>query len=209
MIRDAARKLAHRLVLWDAGRRLWQRRQLRAWDRKGRPAPPPPRFKQHLVAAYAKRFAREVLVETGTFLGDMLFAVRDSFRTIYSIELDPWLYRRARRRFGRYRHIHLVPGNSSEMLPFVLSRIDRPALFWLDAHQMAGGVRGFQVTPVARELEQILLDDRDDVILIDDARLFTGIGYPTIDQVRERILAQRPGCAFEVEDDVIRAHPPV
>lgn len=45
-------------------------------------------------------------------------------------------------------------------------------------------------------------------MLIDDARLFTGIdGYPTIAQVKEMVTASRPDASFDCNDDIIRIVP--
>jgi hypothetical protein len=43
-----------------------------------------------------------------------------------------------------------MPGR--HLLPGVLVAVDEPCLFWLDAHAMASGVRGQDVTPIDREL---------------------------------------------------------
>ena len=200
-------ELKRRLHLWDPSRRVLQHLHLRRWQAGRDTATPPPLFKQRLVASYAAKLASETLVETGTFFGDMVAASRRRFRTIYSIELDPWLFRRAEKRFARYGHIHLVHGDSQDVLSEVLAKIGGPILFWLDAHQMVGGVRGASTTPIVTELEQILGSDlRDYALLIDDARLFAGGDYPTVDEVRDQILERHPDWCFEVEDDAIRSH---
>ncbi len=102
-----------------------------------------------------------------------------------------------------------MPGDSGEVLPAVLAAVGRrPCLFWLDAHQMVGGVRGERVTPVLRELRHVLERRPGDVVLVDDARLFTGaFDYPTLDQVAELAAAARPGWNLEVADDIVRLIP--
>ena len=74
---------------------LRQRRQAKAllkWQRSGRPAPPPHQVKQAILRKYASKFNTRVLVETGTFLGDMIEAMRDNFDKIFSIELSEEYY---------------------------------------------------------------------------------------------------------------------
>lgn len=44
------------------------------------------------VKAYGRAFELSTLVETGTYLGDMVEAQRRSFREVWSIELSPTLY---------------------------------------------------------------------------------------------------------------------
>jgi hypothetical protein len=59
-----------------------------------------------------------------------------------------------------------------------------------------------------RELQ--LIFDRahwEQVILIDDARVFVGQNdYPTLEQLRTFVLKRHPDWAFEVENDIIRIH---
>ena len=45
------------------------------------------------------------------------------------------------------------------------------------------------------------------VILIDDARHFTGAGdYPSLDELRRLVDEWSPGASIEVADDIIRLH---
>lgn len=207
-VRELLRRAIWRTPLYDPIRGWRQGRELRAWERDGRRAPPPPRFKQRLVRVYGKRLGLEVLIETGTFWGDMVAGCRDAFAEIHSIELDPWLHRRARRRFSKDSNVYLLHGDSADLLPKLARRIERPCLFWLDAHAMVGGVRGARLTPVAAELEAVLRRGTEgDAVLVDDVRLFTGRSeYPAIDAVRELVRERRPGWSVEVRDDVLRAH---
>jgi len=47
----------------------------------------------------------------------------------------------------------------------------------------------------------------DHVILIDDAREFTGANdYPTIDELRKFVGDSMPGFHLEVRDDIVRIH---
>ncbi len=210
MMRQLLRRVLFRTSLYDRIRRLRQQRELRFWERRGSSdLPPPPAFKQRLVRDTAERFSLRVLVETGTFFGDMIAATREAFDEIYSIELDRRLYQRATARFRRDDRVRIVPGDSGEMLPAVLATVaGRPCLFWLDAHLIGGGVRGKLTTPIIHELRAVLGSDLDEaVILVDDARLFNEASdYPTLDQVRELVRAGRPDWTLLVEHDIVRIH---
>lgn len=210
MIPKARRLIGRRLFLWAPSRRLWYHLEHLRWRSGGRPATSSPAlFKQRLVAAYAERFSCRTLVETGTFLGDMIAAQRWHFRALYSVELDPTLHRRATERFHRLPHIRLLQGDSGQVLANLLPELEGRVLFWLDAHQMIGGVRGAKTSPILEELNLILASRLDDyVLLIDDARLFTGDDYPSLDDVRAQIHRRHPRWVAEVEHDVIRAHRP-
>lgn len=48
---------------------------------------------------------------------------------------------------------------------------------------------------------------KEHVILIDDARCFTGQeDYPTIRALKEFVMKNRPDYLFEVKDDIFRIH---
>ncbi len=185
---------------WRDGRRL------RRWRRDGRPAPPPEAWKRRLVAAYARRFASPIFIETGTGEGEMAAAMAARARRVVSIELDPRLAKLARYRFRRQSGIEILDGDSGELLPRVLAGIAEPCLFWLDAHATSFGARGPLVTPIRAELAAILAHPvTAHAVLIDDARLFAaGGGYPSLDELRATVAAARPGWRFETADDVVR-----
>jgi hypothetical protein len=151
-----------------------------------------------------------VLIETGTYRGDMLYANRRTFDELHSIELDPGLYETACRRLAGYSHVHIRLGDSAVVLPELLVGIERRLLFWLDGHATWGAGWGPELTPIQEELAAILSHRvRDHVVLIDDARVFSAAGsvYPSIEEVRSLIVRSRPHWVVEVRDDVIRAHP--
>jgi hypothetical protein len=198
--------------LYDTARRAQARWQYIRWRLTGESTVPPPHLvKQRIIREYAKRHGATVLVETGTYLGDMMHAMRNDFVTLHSIELSKELFARAKLRFADRNQIHLHQGDSAAVLPTVLGLLDGPTLFWLDGHYSAGvTAKGAKDTPVAEELSQIFArPETARVILIDDARCFTGSGdYPTLDEVRRMVRAHRPDWVVEVAHDVIRAHPP-
>jgi hypothetical protein len=196
--------------LFDLLNPLRRRVELVVWERKGRPNPAPNLIDQRVVARYGQAFHMRTFVETGTYLGEMVDAVRDKFEKIFSVELDRRLYERARKRFAKCGHISIMHGDSSTVLPEILSQITQPCLFWLDAHFSAGiTARGKTDTPITEELKQILSHPfaREHVILIDDARLFIGeSGYPTQEDLRSLVLGALPEWVVQVEDDIICAH---
>jgi len=179
----------------------------REWLKNGKPVPPPHIVKQLAVREYAERFRLGCLVETGTYLGEMIEAVRGMFDRIYSIELDAALYDGARKKFRRYRQITLLHGDSGTVLKDVLAELDRPALFWLDGHYSGGETaRGELETPVMKELENIYRHPhaRNHVILIDDARCFDNErDYPGIATIEASAKAAGYD-RVEVKDDIIR-----
>jgi hypothetical protein len=123
------------------------------WERKGKPLPTPERIKQDIVKDYAKSFSLRTFIETGTYHGGMVHAVKRCFERIWSIELDKNLCEEARQRFRRDHHISIVQGDSGEVLPEILASVDTPSLFWLDGHYSGGDTaKGKLETPIRIEL---------------------------------------------------------
>jgi hypothetical protein len=186
---------------------LTRRRVAFQWRMRGRPLPPPHVVKQLVILGYQRSRHFDTFVETGTFTGEMVEAMRPHFRRIISIEMAPQIHRQALRRFEHDPRVELLLGDSAAMLPGVLEQIRQAALFWLDGHFMGGNTaRGRDDSPVRSELSALLSHPvRRHLVLIDDARLFTGTaGYPTIEELRTWIVRERPGSRVEVEDDIIR-----
>ncbi len=187
-----------------------KRQELAEWEKRGRPVPPPHLLKEQTLTTYARRFGLRILVETGTYYGDMVAAMIDHFDHIYSIELSEELYRQAMKRFAGHGQVHLLCGNSGRELRGIVEKLDRPALFWLDAHY-SGGVtaRGPEDSPIYDELSQILgTAEANHVIVIDDARLFgTDPHYPSMQQLTDFVRSRKPDADVAVLDDSIRITP--
>jgi hypothetical protein len=179
------------------------------WRLAGRPIPPPPPVKHAVIKHYQSRFGLRVFVETGTFAGDMIDAVKPRFERIVSIELDPGWHARAVQRFRSDSHVSLLQGDSGVRLQEVLASLTEPALFWLDAHY-SGPVtaRGLVDSPIAQELAALRAHPvKGHVVLIDDMRDFTGRdGYPTVAELVAWIRDADPDAVVEVKDDILRWH---
>jgi len=107
------------------------------------------------------------------------------------------------------KNITIIHGDSGEVLGEVLAHINQPCLFWLDGHYSGGiTVKGELETPIRRELSHIFRHSIAGchVIIIDDARGFTGeYDYPTIEELRD--ISRLAGFdSFEVKNDIIRIH---
>ena len=188
------------------------KREIARWGRRGYPAPPPHAQKQEVLLAYAQRYGLRILVETGTYHGEMVAAMKGFFAEVISIELSPMLYAKARERFQRDRNVTLVQGDSGQEIGRVVAQLRQPALFWLDGHYSAGETAcGDKETPILEELGHILAaGDIGHVIIIDDARCFgSEPSYPTVEEVKRFVLARRENVAISIEHDSIRIVPQV
>lgn len=177
------------------------------WRAKGSSIPTPHSMKQRVILDYAARYGAKCLVETGTYRGDMVDAMKDRFLEIHSIEVFEPLFVDAVRQFKRHSNIHIHLGNSADVFVGLLPKLNGPVLFWLDGHFSGEGTGGFgKLAPVMGELQQIGKITGDNVILIDDAREFTGRnGYPSVDELRQWATANDYD-EFEVVDDIMRIH---
>src|SRR5688572_1386649 len=100
-----------------------QEEQLAQWEKNGRPLPPPHIVKQMAIESYRQRFHTEILVETGTYLGDMVEAQRDHFKKIFSIELSERLFNKAQKRFKDHLHVKIFHGDSGSVLNKLMTEI--------------------------------------------------------------------------------------
>ncbi len=187
----------------------WRKLQLileEHWLKDRNYVPPPHIAKQEMILKYASRFNARIFVETGTYMGYMIDAMKDKFSELYSIELSKYLFDRAVNKFREFPHIHFINGNSGIEIPGLLAKLNQPTLFWLDGHY-SGGVtaKADLETPILKELSTILNHPiKENVILIDDARLFNGTNdYPTIDQLQGFLKNYSTDLEMEIEQDII------
>ena len=130
--------------------------QFHKWEKNGCPIPPPHIVKQMTITEYKDKYGYGVLVETGTFMGDMVEAQKKIFQKIFSIELEIDLANKAIKRFHNDKNVTIVQGDSGKVLPKILSDMNEPAIFWLDGHYSAGiTAKGEKECPIFEELDAI------------------------------------------------------
>lgn len=204
------RYIKNRPRLQSLASKMRDRYDYAKWVVFGRPAPPPHSVKRKLVLKYAGAHQLRTFVETGTYKGQMVDAVHPHFDTVYSIELSDSLFTAARERFKNHKNVQLLHGDSGAQLRELLSHIDEPCLFWLDAHYSGDETAlGDTETPILAELECIF--DRccpKDVVLIDDARCFNGTHtYPTMEALRAFVERKTSRSELHVNHDVVAIEP--
>ena len=179
------------------------------WDHGARQGPPPSAVKRELLRATARERCLHTLVETGTYKGDTVRALRSEFSTIYSIELDYALYHKAVQRCRNQQNARLFQGDSAVLIPQVLRELKDPTLFWLDAHYSGGETAKSDLeTPILAELTAIFAQaPAGSVVFIDDHRDFVGgaTDYPTAERIEQNAFAA--GFTFAVKDDIMQLYP--
>ncbi|MFT5663251.1 MAG: hypothetical protein ACI9JR_000634 [Gammaproteobacteria bacterium] len=203
-------KLLIPLPLIRIKRNYWLAKEVKRWQSEGYTIPPSHAVKQAIINNYGRHYGYSNLVETGTYKGQMIEAQKFNFSKIFSIELSEELYEKAKERFKLDRNVEILFGDSGEILPLVVNKLDGPAIFWLDGHYSGSGTaRGSEDCPIFKELGSILsAQNYGHIILIDDARHFVGEGgYPTIPVLKNHILEKWPDYEMNVEHDIIRCVP--
>jgi len=188
-------------------KKLYMRKQLKTWEKNGRPAPPPHIVKQMTIQEYRQKYHCDVLVESGTFRGDMVEAQKKFFKKVISIELAAELFEKAKRKFSKDPNVQILQGDSGEVLSTVMKDMSEPAIFWLDGHYSAfDTAKGSTECPIYKELDCILdAKPLNHVILIDDARDFTGKGdYPAVEALTSYIKKKNKDYQLSIKNDVIR-----
>jgi hypothetical protein len=202
----AFRKLLQRTPVYGLYKALGHYPDYWYWQLRGKPVRSPHLLKQRTVQEYANKYGLRILVETGTYYGEMVAAMKGRFDRIYSVEYDSQLARRAVGKFARNPHIKILEGDSQQVVPELLKSITEPALFWLDAGYYGwAGLQGDKQR-LTTELEAILRHPlHGHVILMDDARGLNGQnGAPTVAELKQRIEAEFPGRQVVVQYDILR-----
>jgi len=211
MLRNLKRSIKE-TALYQNWKNSVKRRELKAWEKTSLPrkGPLPHLLKQFTVKDYGSRYNCSILIETGTFEGDMVAACAHAFSKVYSIELDDWFFKKATNRFRNYSNVKILQGDSGKRIVDILNEIDQPAVFWLDGHYSAGGTaKGELETPIAKEIEHIFNHKiKKHVILIDDARCFDGTNdYPNLDKFVAELRRVNKSINVTVYNDIIRIVP--
>ena len=81
-LRVLLKVISQKIEIWDMTRHVQQRYNYLIWKIKGKPLPPPSLEKQKIVRECAKKNHLNILVETGTGLGDMINSTKRIFKTL-------------------------------------------------------------------------------------------------------------------------------
>jgi hypothetical protein len=201
----AFRRLLQRTPFYGAYKAIGHYPDYWYWILRGRPSRSPHLLKQKVVREYGKKFGLKTLVETGTYYGEMVAAMKGHFDCIYSIEFVAALAERAQRKFARAQHIRIFSGDSRVVMPEVLALLKGPALFWLDGGYYCWVGKRTDEQRLSAELEMILSHPHAHIVLLDDARGLTGRdGIPSVADVTAYVESNFPQRSVEVKYDIMR-----
>jgi hypothetical protein len=181
---------------------------LEEWENKGKPMPPPAHLKKSLMKQYAAQFDAKQFIETGTFMGDTSFEMKDVFEKVDTIELDEKLANRAKKRFENIDNVTVWQGDSGVIISKILDIMPKSTVgfFYLDGH-FSGEItaKADKNTPISNEIAAIFNHSHNHVIFIDDARLFFSNeeDYPPYDDLIIQIKKYNINAKIKIELDMI------
>jgi hypothetical protein len=159
------------------------------------------RSKRSVLFETARAYSLRVFVESGTFRGDTVDDIRYHVDRVYSFEKHEELYERARARFANDPRVAIIHADSGQAMSDVVSQLNQPALFWLDAHPGEAGTAGkYGESPLRDELRAIANGPKlPHVVMIDDAR-YMGVedGWPSIAETQDIIGDRRLNVVCDI-----------
>ena len=114
-----------------------------------------------------------IFVETGTYKGKTTRWAAQQFDIVHTVEKAAPFFDRYHEELEQLGNVHTYFGDSRDVLSAIVDELeDDSAVFWLDGHWSGGLTAGSDdECPLLDELD-IIKHRRNDIIMIDDARLF-------------------------------------
>lgn len=156
-----------------------------------------------------REYSLKYFVETGTLVGNTAELAAPRFEQVYTVEIAYKYHIIARKKLDKYPNVQTIFGDSVHVLEGLVPKLEKPTLFWLDAHwskDLGYNPSDASRCPVIHELVQISKAELPHVVLIDDVRLF-GVekGWPTVDVVISMLESMNK--SVYIENDVFVATP--
>src|SRR5690242_13304209 len=170
-----------------------------------------PRIPKRLILEISRGLDLRHFIETGTHVGTSALWASRHFEKVWTVELDPQLFAQARDLLAGRPNVEQSLGDSAEMLRSLLPRLDRPALFWLDAHWAGEGTAGGDYPcPVLDEIAAFDASAYEHVVMIDDARYilnaeppFTPGRWPDAGTITAHLRRRRTDDYIAIHSDVL------
>jgi hypothetical protein len=167
---------------------------------------------QQITIELARLNSSTIFVETGTFHGGTTRWASKHFKVVHTIERAESLYNLHSNELAQIKGVTPHLGDSRDILPQIVRDIhSQRAVYWLDGHWSCGEKAGeYDECPLLDEL-RCLSSRTEDIILIDDARLFlcappfphNPSQWPTISDIINVLSAAAKNPFVQIVDDVI------
>lgn len=116
----------------------------------------------------------DILIETGSYIGETINNIKNLFKKVISIEITDKYYNFCKKKFINDKNVEIIKGDSINLLPIVIDKNNKKnMLFFLDGHYSSGdtGIGKVEV-PLFEELMVIKNNTKNSLVIIDDADLF-------------------------------------
>lgn len=134
---------------------------------------------QKIIAELAQKSDVQNFVETGTYYGGTAIWASKVFGKVSTIEKSTELHENVVNKYGEITNIEFFLGDSRTCLKEIVSVLNKPTIFWLDAHWSGGLTYGeADQCPLLKEIDIINSCQSETYIFIDDARLFLSPPQP-------------------------------
>ena len=168
---------------------------------------------ERIALELAQMHGISVFIETGTYRGDTTRWAAKQFEEIHTIENSEILFKEHSPSLNSLPGVHAYCGDSRLLLPDILKNLgDKKAIHWLDSHWFGGDTGGGEEDqcPLLDELK-CLFQRTQDIILIDDARLFLSAPpmphkpalWPTVFEIMKALPVSAGDPFVQIVDDVI------
>ena len=117
----------------------------------------------------------DIFIETGTHYGSTIFSLYPFFKKLHTVELSENFYNicKERAKCENIENIHFHLGSSDVVIEKICEDIKQPLIFFLDSHWSKDNTaKGEIEVPLLKELESIKKRNENDILIIDDFRLF-------------------------------------
>lgn len=159
-----------------------------------------PELEINIIKEILEDFPFEVFIETGTYAGFTIISMEPYFDELHTIEIKKEQYEESKNKYTGDK-IKFYLGDSESILKIIIPKINKPSIFFLDAHWSEGSTgRGKKDVPLIEEIKIINdLFHEKCVIIVDDFRLFgsgpskgDNVNWEEIDEdVIDKILCDR------------------
>ncbi len=122
------------------------------------------RFLVERVISYNERIRFNSAIETGTFRGETTVGLAKLFPKVFTIEVNPEHFESTKPRFRFYPNITFLLGNSAQLMPGLLDKVDYPLFAYLDAHWQ-------ERCPLRDEIAALLAVKKPKLIMIHDFKV--------------------------------------
>lgn len=169
-----------------------------------------------------RKYPNPIFLETGSYNGDgIAYALKCGFERVISIEIDEAWYAKCLNKYAGNNKVELYHGDSQLLLTGILTTVNRPCTFWLDAHVINKKQlpKLNNPVPLIQELnvieEHVHHKNLKHTILIDDIRNFDrekGWNNITLEDIVSKLYEINPDYTIEYvfgvqENDILTAKP--